>query len=98
MQADDITKILAGLGMGTGTGAVITAIINSRSNRGKARADAADLLVGAAERIATFQGNVEAENRELRSLVKVMHLTALNYLDGTIDRETFCAAVKEWKV
>lgn len=98
MQADDITKILAGLGMGTGTGAVITAIINSRSNRGKARADAADLLVGAAERIGKFNESLDSENRELRAVVKTMQLTALNYIDGTIDREHFVAAVKEWKV
>lgn len=98
MQVDDVTKILAGLGMGTGTGAIVTAIINSRSNRGKARADAADLLVGAAERIGKFNESLDIENRELRAIVKVMQLTALNYLDGTIDRETFCAAVKEWKV
>lgn len=98
MQIDEITKLLAGLGLGTGTGAIITAIINSRTNKGKARAEAADLLVGAAERVGEFNKRLDVENQELRSIVRVMQLTALNYLDGTIDRETFISAVKNWKV
>lgn len=98
MQVEEITKLLAGLGLGTGTGAIVTAIVNSRTNKGKSRAEAADLLVGAAERIGKFNEDLDRENRELRLIVRVMQLTALNYLDGTIDRETFVEAVKAWKV
>lgn len=98
MQSNEIVQLIAALGVGSGASAIATAVVASRSQKGKARAEAADLLIDAAERVGQWNKAQADEIQALRSIVKVMQLTALNYLDGTIDKETFMSAVKEWKV
>jgi hypothetical protein len=95
MSADDITKILGGLGLGAGTGAVLTAIINSQTNKGKARAEAADLLVGAAERVGKLNAELDCEVRELKLAMDRIQVAMLQYLSEDISREELLNVVKE---
>lgn len=95
MPLEEITKLLAGLGLGTGTGAVITAVINSRNNKGKARAEAADLLVGAAERVGLFNKELDLELRQAKVTLDSLHILIIDFLDGSIERDVFVDAVKE---
>ncbi len=95
MQADDIAKILAGLGLGTGTGAAITAIINSMSSKGKSRAEAADLLVGAAERVGKLNADLDGELRETKARLDRIQLAMIQYLGEEITREELLEEMKE---
>lgn len=87
MLADDITKILAGLGIGTGAGAVLTAVINTRSQRGKSRAEAADLLVSAAERVGKLNASLDDELTELKARMDRTHYYLYKFLAEEITRE-----------
>lgn len=95
MQADDIARILAGLGVGTGAGAVLTAVINSMSSRGKSRAEAADLLVGAAERVGKLNADLDSEVRDLKAKIDEIQLAMFLYLGEEISREELLDRVKE---
>jgi len=97
MHADEVVKIIAGLGLGSGAGAIATAIISSSSQRGKSRAEAADLLVGAAERVGKMNESLDEEVRRLRADLDGFHMLTLNYLDGTIDRQEFMDAWKKMR-
>lgn len=87
MQADEVAKILAGLGIGTGAGAVLTAIINSLSARGKSRAEAADLLVGAAERVGKLNADLDQELRDTKAMVDQIEALVIQHMNNqmTID-------------
>ena len=95
MRADDIATILAGLGLGTGTGAALTAIINLISSRGKSRAEAADLLVGAAERVGKLNEDLDHEVRELKVAIDQIQIAMLQYLGEEISREELLSRIKE---
>lgn len=95
MQADDIAKILAGLGFGAGSGAIVTAIINSYSSKGKSRAEAADLLVGAAERVGKMNADLDNELRETKSRMDRIQLAMIQYLGEEISREELLEEMKE---
>ena len=97
MDVDDVTKILAGLGLGTGAGAVLTAIINTRSARGKSRAEAADLLVGAAERVGLMNNQLHEEIAELRCKQDAIHLVMVDFIAGAITREQLLDKMKEFR-
>jgi hypothetical protein len=87
MQADEVAKILAGLGIGTGAGAAVTAIINSLSSRGKSRAEAADLLVGAAERVGKLNAELDEELRQTRTKLDQIEVLVIQYLANQMTRE-----------
>ena len=95
MDADDFAKIVGGLGLGASTGAVLTALINSRTNRGKSRAEAADLLVGAAERVGKLNAELDCEVRELKAAMDEFQVLLLQCLDGDISREDLLKQFKE---
>lgn len=95
MSADDITKILGGLGLGAGTGAVLTAIINSQTNKGKSRAEAADLLVGAAERVGKLNAELDCEVRSLKLAMDRIQVAMLQYLAEEITRQELLDQIKE---
>lgn len=95
MQIDDLTKLLAGLGLGTGTGATIAAVINAQSSKGKSRAEAADLLVGAAERIGKLNADLSDEVKELKASIDEIQLAMFEYLGEEISREELLKRVKE---
>lgn len=95
MQIDDLTKLLAGLGLGTGTGATIAAIINAQSSKGKSRAEAADLLVGAAERIGKLNQDLHEEVKELKAAIDEIQMAMFEYLGEEISREELLKRVKE---
>ena len=89
LSADDLARIVGGLGLGAGAGAVLTALINTRSNRGKSRAEAADLLVGAAERVGRINAELDAELRALRANLDALKSLTMDFLDKRITQEEF---------
>ena len=89
LSADDLARIVGGLGLGAGAGAVLTALINTRSNRGKSRAEAADLLVGAAERVGRINAELDAELRALRATLAALRSLTMDFLEERITREEF---------
>lgn len=97
MPVDDIAKILAGLGLGAGTGAVFTAIVNSYASKGKSRAEAADILVGAAERVGKMNEELYNELRDTKSKVDRIHLSMIRYLAEEITREELLNEMKEFR-
>ena len=97
MTADEIAKILAGLGLGTGAGAALTAIINSYSSKGKSRAEAADLLVGAAERVGKLNADLDEELRETKTRLDRIQVAMIQYLAEEITREELLEEMKEMR-
>ena len=97
MQADEVIKIIAGLGLGSGATAIATAIIQSGSQRGKSRAEAADLLVGAAERVGKMNESLDDEVRRLRADYDEYHILTLSYNYGTIERQELNAGWKKMR-
>ena len=95
MQADDVTKILGGLGFGAGAGAVITAIINSQTNKGKSRAEAADILVGAAERIGNLNKEMDKELKQLKKYLDSVFTIIHKYDAEEITKEELLKHIKE---
>lgn len=95
MTADDVIKIVAALGVGSGTSAILTAIVASRSQKGKSRAEAADLLIGAAERVGQMNADLDGEIRWLKSSVDEIHTAMFEYLGENITREELLDRVKE---
>lgn len=69
LTSDDMIRLVAGLGLGSGAGMVGTSIVAARTTKGKARAEAADLLVNAAERVGQMNADLSDENRLLRSAI-----------------------------
>jgi len=94
MQADDITKILGGLGFGAGAGAVVTAIINSQTNKGKSRAEAADILVGAAERIGNLNKEMDRELKQLKKSLDSVFIIIHKYEAEEITKEELLNHIK----
>lgn len=95
-MADDVTKILAGLGIGTGAGAVMTAIINTRSQRGKSRAEAADLLVSAAERVGKLNAALDEELTVLKQKMDKIHYYMYQFLSEEITRDELLNYMKDF--
>ena len=95
MNAEDIIKAISALGVGSGLGAIITSVLAARSTKGKSRAEAADLLVGAAERVGKMNASLDEEVRELRANTDAIFLAMFDYLGENITREELLAKVKE---
>lgn len=95
MQVDDVAKILAGLGLGAGSGAVVTAVINSYSSKGKSRAEAADLLVGAAERVGKMNADLHHQLQDAKAQIDKIQLVMIQYLGEEISREELLEEMKE---
>jgi hypothetical protein len=86
---------LAGLGLGTGASAIVTAIINSNSGKGKSRADAADILIGAAERVGKLNEDLHAQVAGLKDTIDDIQSAMFAYLAEEISREELLKRVKE---
>ena len=82
MQPHDIVDAITALGIGSGLGAMITALITTRSQKGKARADAADLLMSAAEKVGKLNADLDLEVRRLRTDMDEIHIEVLAFLSG----------------
>lgn len=95
MSADDVIKIIAALGVGSTASAAATAVIASRSERGKSRAEAADLLIGAAERVGKMNETQDAEIKQLKTKLELIHLAFLSYLAEEITRAELFDIMKE---
>lgn len=95
MPTDELVKILAALGVGSGASAIITAVVAARSQRGKSRAEAADLLIGAAERVGKMNAEQDEEIRKLKSKVDDINHAMFQYLAGEITREELLEVSKE---
>ena len=66
VKPSDAIQALAYAGVGSGVGAIIAAFISAHSKKGSARAEAADLLTEAAERVARVNIQLDNEVRKLR--------------------------------
>ena len=95
MTTDDIIKAISALGIGSGIGALITSILTTASNKGKSRAEAADLLVGAAERVGKMNADLDGEVRDLKQRLDNIQLAMLRYLGEEISREELLDHMKE---
>jgi predicted nuclease with TOPRIM domain len=95
MSVDDVIKAISALGVGSGLGAVVTSVMTTRSTKGKSRAEAADLLVGAAERVGKMNAEYSDEIKVLRNVIADMHLLIIGYLDSSISREQFIEGLKK---
>ncbi len=95
MSVDDAIKVISALGVGSSIGAMITAIINSNTSKGNSRAEAADLLVGAAERVGKMNLDLSTEVRGLQETIEEMHSLILDFLDGKISREEFRKSLRD---
>jgi len=94
MTTDDIIKIIAALGVGSGSTAAITAIIAAQSSKGKSRADAADVLIGAAERVGKMNAEQDAEIRHLRNHLYSLKAGMLGYLAEELDKDQLTDIIK----
>lgn len=95
MEIDDLVKILGGLGLGAGGASVLSALINSYSSRGKSRAEAADLLVQAAERVGVINKELDDELREVKKNLNEVFIAMFEYLGEEITREELMRRIKE---
>ncbi len=95
MSVDDAIKVISALGVGSSLGALITAIINSNTSKGKSRAEAADLLVGAAERVGKMNADLSEEVRQLQATIEQIHFLIIAFLDGKISREQFRDSLRD---
>ena len=89
MSVDEFIKLLGGLGLGASAGAVVTALITTYSNKGKSRAEAADLLVSAAERVGRINAELDDEMRMIRSIVFDMQNLLIEFSSEEMTREEF---------
>lgn len=94
MATDDLVKILGGLGLSAGAGAIVSALITSYSGKGKARAEAADLLVSAAERVGLLNKEMDAELREVKQLLDEVFILLFRYLAEEISKEELLESIK----
>jgi len=94
MNIEEFIKILGGLGLGAGVAAVLTALINTRSNRGKSRAEAADLLIGAAERVGKLNADLDSELRNARARLDRIEVLVIQYLANQITRQELQEEIK----
>lgn len=102
MASDDIIKIIAALGIGSGGSALITAFIAASSSKGKSRADAADVLIGVAERVGKLNeaqdGRLQAQDDQISGLKNQQDeiiLAMYEYLNENISREQLLERVRE---
>lgn len=95
MRSSEILQWATALGFGTGLAAVITAIIAARSSKGKSRAEAADILIGAAERVGKLNEAQFAEITDLKFKLELTHVLMIDYLGEQISREELLKAMRE---
>ena len=95
MKIQDVTEAITAMGLGSGIGAIITSVLAARSNKGKARAEAADLLVNAAERVGKMNEGLDADVRKLRGEVDDLNRAMYSYLDDSITKDELLERVKE---
>lgn len=93
--SEDIIKAISALGIGTSVGAAITALINSRASKGKSRAEAADLLIGAAERVGKLNAAQDIEIRHLKKTLDELYILILNHMEGRTTSEEFLDLLKK---
>jgi hypothetical protein len=97
VRLNDVLQWFTAIGFGTGLAAVITALISARSQKGKSRAEAADLLIGAAERVGKMNHELELEIRELKSKMDTVHFSMLEYLSEDITRSELLKIMKDMR-
>lgn len=95
MRAAEVLQWFTAIGFGTGTAAIITAVISARSQKGKSRAEAADLLINAAERVGKMNEAQDSEIRELKNKMDRIQFAMLDYLSEDITRAELLDIMKE---
>lgn len=94
MEVSDAVYALAYAGVGSGLGTIIAAVVSARSQRGPARAQAADLLTEAAERVSNMNHSLDRENRHLRRDLEDLSDAVCDYLDGTLGEDELRAVLR----
>jgi hypothetical protein len=84
---DDVIRGVTALGIGSGFGAIVTSLITSHSSKGKSRAEAADILIGAAERVGKMNASLGDENTRLHTSLDLAIEAVLKFADGRISKE-----------
>lgn len=87
MKIEGLLSAITALGLGGSLGAIITSIVAARSQKGKSRAEAADLLIGAAERVGAMNKALDEENHKLRSDLHEVIDTVHKFLETRATRE-----------
>lgn len=98
MQINEIVDGITALGLGSGMGALLTAVITSRAQKGKARAEAADLIMNAAERVGKMNADMSEEIRQLRTEVEELNAAIMNYLSGSVSRDQLLEVLKQTRL
>lgn len=75
------------MGVGGGIGALIAALFSAKTQKGKARAEAADLLVEAAERVGRMNASLDKENKRLRMSLDSALGLVMDYVDGAVSKD-----------
>lgn len=94
-NSDDIIKAISALGIGTSVGAAITAAINTRASKGKSRAEAADLLIGAAERVGKLNAAQDVEIQHLKRAMDELYVIIFDHIEGRTTNEQFLDALRK---
>lgn len=97
MRSDDLVQIIAALGLGSGITTIVAAVIAARAQKGKARAEAADLLVSAAERVGKMNQTLDGELRRMRNASDEVHSAVLDHLEGTITRDELIVKLRSFR-
>jgi uncharacterized FlaG/YvyC family protein len=87
MRADELIQAIAAAGFGSGVTSILVAVITSRANKGKARADAADLLTGAAERVGKMNEVLDRENTKVKIALDDLSMAIIRFLQHSITEE-----------
>lgn len=95
MRADELIQAIAAAGFGSGVTSILVAVITSRANKGKARADAADLLTGAAERVGKMNEVLDRENTKVKLALDMLSMGVIKYLQHAISEEELLEVMRK---
>lgn len=95
MNTNEIVGLISALGLGSSLGAIIAAVVSSRSQKGKARAEAADLIMNAAERVGKMNAELHAEIVQLRGDSEDIHRVVYEFLAGRATREELIVLLRK---
>lgn len=95
MDADEVAKIVGGLGLGASAGAIIVALINAQSQKGKSRAEAAEVLMSAAERVAVLNKEMDQELRIVKKSLDSAFWLIHQFIEEEITKEELLKHIRE---
>lgn len=78
-----------------GTGALVGSVITVRSNKHTSRADAADMITSAAERVSRLNVTLDRENRVLRKNLMEFADLADGFLDKKVSEDVLLSGIRQ---